>query len=179
MPNEYYDQFMELQEESTFRGQTWFGQRSDLVEEYSWAVPTEEVIKYIAAFDEEIIEVGAGNGYWASLIEEYGGSVKAIDQDPPDNTYTEVESGLCIDYDDEYEGKPTLMVWPPYDDGMAEFVVRQGPSHVLYVGEKRGGCTAGDGFFDIIDEKYGLVGKIDIPSYKGVHDNFYHYVRKV
>lgn len=176
---EYYEKFKSLQEESTFRGQTWFGQRKELVEEYSWAVPTEKVVRYIAAFDEEIIEVGAGNGYWASLIEEHGGSVKAIDQTPPDNQYTEVEEAGAHEYHGLYKDTPVLMVWPPYDKEMAASVLRGQPSHVLYVGESRGGCTASKKFFDTIDREYGLVGKIDLPSYMGVHDDFYHYVRKV
>ena len=179
MPNEYYEKFTELQEQSTFRGQTWFGQRKELVEEYSWAVPTEEVVRYIAGFDEEIIEVGAGNGYWASLIEDDGGSVKAIDVSPPEDTYTDVEEAECLDYFPQYEDRVVLMVWPPHDEDMAAVTVRGNPSHVLYVGEERGGCTASNEFFDVIEQEYGLVGKIDLPSYQGVHDNFYHYVRNV
>lgn len=179
MENEYYKEFMELQEESTFRGQTWFGERKSLVEQYAWAVPNEKALKYIANFDEEIIEVGAGNGYWAALVEEYGGSVRPIDYLPEDDQYTNVIAADVYDCSDIIEDSVVMMVWPPYDEDMSHAVVDAGPAHVLYVGEQRGGCTGCDKFFDTIDREYGLVGKIDIPSFQGVHDNFYHYVRKV
>lgn len=178
MDIEYREAFDELRSKDTFRGQQWFGERQHLVEEYSWAVPTEEAIIYLAEFD-HLLEIGAGNGYWAHLIEEAGGNVTAIDAEPPDETYTNVVEAKAQWYSDEIEGQPVLMVWPPYDERMARVVAKQEPSHICYVGEPRGGCTGGDEFFDILERKYGLVGKLDIPSYAGIHDDFFHYVRKV
>jgi len=46
-------------------------------------------------------------------------------------------------------------------------------------GETRGGCTASDAFFDLFTDLYHPVKKIELPSYVGVDDNFYHAVRKV
>ena len=175
--NEYLEKFNELQEENTFRGQQWFGKRRELVEEYSWAVPNEDVLIYLSEF-EHLIEAGAGNGYWAHLIEERGVDVQAVDIEPAYETYTRVESGNVLsDYD--IRDNPVLMVWPPCDNDMAYDVVRSKPSHVLYVGEERGGCTATDEFFDELETYYGLVAKVELPSYVGIHDDFYHYVRKL
>lgn len=178
MEIEYLDAFEELQEKDTFRGQQWFGKRQDLVEEYSWAVPREDVILYLAEFD-NLLEIGAGNGYWAKLIDEAGGDVRATDIDPPEDTYTEVEQAGWRDLVGDIENAAVLMVWPPYDEGVAENVARRKPNHILYVGEQRGGCTAEDEFFDIVEQEYGVVGKLDLQSYTGIHDDFYHYVRKV
>lgn len=178
MEIEYLEKFRELQDESHFRGQQWFGKRKSLVQEYSWAVPTEEVIIYLAEFD-HLWEIGAGNGYWANLIHEAGGSVHPLDIDPPDETHMHVDIGAAYELFEHIQNEPVLMVWPPYDDGMAYRVAKREPSHICYVGEQRGGCTASDEFFDIIEREYGLVGKIDLPSYAGVHDDFYHYARKI
>jgi len=177
MSNEYLEKFKKLQEQSTFRGQQWFGKRQQLVEEYSWAVPNEEVISYLAEFD-ELYEVGAGSGYWAKCIEEAGGSVYAFDKDSSKRWFP-VHPDTHWDYEDSIEDSPVLMVWPPANDGMAADVASFNPSHILYVGEQRGGCTADARFFDQLDKYYGLVAKMDIPSYAGVHDQFYHYTRKV
>eukprot|EP00294_Goniomonas_avonlea_P008586 CAMPEP_0114566260 /NCGR_PEP_ID=MMETSP0114-20121206/14785_1 /TAXON_ID=31324 /ORGANISM="Goniomonas sp, Strain m" /LENGTH=431 /DNA_ID=CAMNT_0001752635 /DNA_START=26 /DNA_END=1317 /DNA_ORIENTATION=+ len=52
---------------------------------YSWAVPTVEALEAISSFSPcGLIEVGAGTGYWASLLEERGVSVEAFDIAPPD-----------------------------------------------------------------------------------------------
>lgn len=178
MDNPYLEEFEQLQEKSGFRGQTWFGDRKALVEEYSWAVPTREAIQYISAFDDIIYEFGAGCGYWTRLCQEHGAEVEPIDNDPPDETWTDIIKVDSHAYFDEVENSVVLMVWPPYGEGMAVRVVEQKPAHVLYVGEQRGGCTASDKFFDLVEQEYGLVGKIDLPSYKVVNDDFYHYVRK-
>jgi len=175
---EYLDAYDELQQKDTFKGQQWFGERKHLVEEYSWAIPTKDVIQYCAQFD-ELLEIAAGNGYWASLVQEMGGDIQPTDKSPPEDTYTEVEENSWQNLMPEIRERPVLMVWPPYDEGVAAGVARQSPNHILYVGESRGGCTGEDEFFDIVEEQYGLVGKLDIPSYTGIHDNFFHYARNI
>jgi hypothetical protein len=177
MDIDYLDEFDDLQQKSTFRGEQWFGERQRLVETYSWAVPTPDVITYCAEYD-NLISVGAGNGYWEHLIEENGGSVFAFDEEPPNETYTTVESGTVTKYGSKIMNSPVLLVWPPYGERMAQAVTDYKPSHILYVGEQRGGCTGNDGFFDRLDREYGLVAKLELPSYKGIHDDFYHYIRK-
>ena len=177
MDIQYLNEFEELQEQNSFKGQQWFGDRQQLVEKYSWAVPNEDVIRYCAEFD-DLIEVGAGNGYWSSLIEQAGGTVQPVDIEPPEKTYTSVEQADMMRSPQRVTDRPVLLVWPPYDHGLATEIARHQPSHILYIGERRGGCTAEGGFFNYIDQEYGLVGKIDIPSYIGINDNFFHYTRK-
>ena len=174
--NEYHEAFEELREQDSFRGQQWFGKRKDLVEKYSWAVPNEDALLYLAEFD-SITEVGAGSGYWANCINDRDGNVRATDANPPSETWATVESAYVDDLD--LQDEVVLTVWPPYGDAMAMMVAEQEPSHILYVGEPRGGCTGSDGFFDSIEQKYGLVAKVDIPSYVGIHDDLFHYVRKI
>jgi hypothetical protein len=174
MWNPYKEDFDKLREEATFAGEQWFGRREQLVEQYSWAVPNEEVIDYLTQFD-AITEVGAGSGYWAKCVNENGGTVYAVDKDPPDNQYVDVKSQCAS----SVETQVVLLVWPPYDEMMAATAIDHSPNHVLYVGEPMGGCTANRTFFEHLQDEYGLVERIDLPSYEGVHDEFYHYIRKV
>jgi hypothetical protein len=177
--NEYKKKFDELREKDSFKGEQWFGKRQELVEEYSWAVPNAEVLLYLSQFD-NIVEVGAGNGYWAHCIEEAGGSVEPYDVDPaPEHDqWTAVGQRDCLRLGEPSYDQPMLMVWPPTHNTMASEIAREKPPHLLYVGEEKGGCTANNTFFKILESEYGLVGKIDLPSYAGVDDNFFHYVLK-
>lgn len=177
MSNPYLDEFEELQETNSFRGQQWFGQRQRLVEEYSWAVPNEEVLAYLSEFD-SLYEAGAGSGYWAHLLEERGVDVTPVDIDPPSNTWTEVHEKKFQELEEEVVEEPVLIVWPPLKGALSSDVAKNSPSHILYVGEI-GGCTGDELFFELLEEKYGLVAKIEIPSYAGIYDDFYHYVRKI
>ena len=176
MSNPYFDEFQELREKSTFRGEQWFGKRKELVEKYSWGIPNEEALVYLSEFD-NIVEVGAGSGYWANCIEEEGGSVRATDIEPPKETFTNVKQAAVHDLD--LSDKVVLSVWPPVGSSMAFYALQQDPAHFIYVGEPRGGCTAADSFFDTVERKYGLVARIELPSYAGANDDLYHYVRNI
>ena len=182
--NEYLEEFRELEDKSTFKGQQWFGERKELIEKYSWAIPDERVIPYLAEFD-EIVEIGAGSGYWAHCVNDAGGRVMPYDINPPDtpdlggDAWVDVERVNVFNMRDDVFKHPILIVWPAVNEGVATEVADRGPPHILYVGETRGGCTAEDEFFDLLDERYGLIAKIQIPSYAGVNDDFYHYVRKI
>lgn len=174
--NEYHTQFQTLQDKATFRGQQWFGERQHLVEKYSWAVPNEEAINYLSEFD-ELIEIGAGNGYWAYCINNTGGNVQAYDISPPDGTWTDV-----AERDVKFMGvkdNAVLTVWPPCNEYVAGQLPEKKPAHILYVGEPAGGCTGDTQFFEGLSETYGLVAKIEIPSYVGINDNLFHYIRKI
>ena len=177
--NEYREKFQDLQQRNTFRGQTWFSERKDLVEQYSWAVPTQEAITYIAEFDDRIWNIGAGSGYWSHLIEDAGGNIFSIDKQPPEETWSDVKQATVMDVRSRLHDSVVLMVWPPYEKKMSDYVITEGPAHILYVGEPKGGCTGTISFFTVLEKEYGLVAKIELPSYYGVHDDFYHYVRKV
>jgi hypothetical protein len=148
--------------------------RDELVEEYSWGIPTHEAIKTIVEYG-PIVEVGAGTGYWAWCIDQLGGVVAATDADPPESTYRRVAT-----YDarrrvnamvaDELDAA-LLLVWPPYDDPMAADALEAYPGEtVIYVGEGRGGCTADHRFHHLLHEDWELTETVDIPTYLGLHD---------
>jgi len=175
--NEYGKAFTELKESSGFRGMQWFGKRQDLVEEYGWAVPSEDALIYLSEFD-ELLSIGAGRAYWEHLLQERGVDVRATDITPPEETWMPVEQYNVYNLEQPIE-TPVLTIWPPVCGDVAATAARKGAPHIVYIGEPRGGCTASGAFFDEVEQKYGLVAEIEIPSFVGVHDNLYHYVRNV
>jgi len=176
--NEYLKEFRLLQETHSYKGQQWFGHRQELVNEYGWAVPNEEVLDYITSAFDRITEIGAGEGYWAKLLSERGTRVHAFDP-ASDQKWYDVKNKPLSSVENYVKDNPVLMVWPPAGGPLAHDVLECRPSHVLYVGETRGGCTASDEFFDVFTDLYQPVKKVELPSYIGTDDNFYHAVRKV
>lgn len=174
--NEYKKAFTELKESSSFRGMQWFAKRQDLVEEYGWAVPSEDALIYLSEFD-ELLSIGAGKAYWEHLLQERGVDVRATDISPLEETWMPVEQANVYDFSQPIE-TPILTIWPPVGGDVAGTVARKGAPHIVYIGESRGGCTASYEFFDEVERKYGLIAEIELPSFVGVHDNLYHYGRK-
>lgn len=176
--NQYLQAFESLNETHSYKGQQWFGERERLVNEFGWAIPNEEVLSYISAAFGEISEVGAGEGYWASLLAKRDVDVHAFDPET-NKTWYDVRRASLDSVENWVTDNPTLLIWPPANDGLAVDVLDAQPSHLLYVGETRGGCTANDEFFDRLTDEYEPVHKVELPSYVGVDDNFYHCVRKI
>jgi SAM-dependent methyltransferase len=56
--------------------------REVLTSQYAWAIPTEGVIRALAELS-PICDLGCGTGYWASLLQQAGAEVLAVDAAPP------------------------------------------------------------------------------------------------
>lgn len=180
--NYYLREFRELQAKDSFKMEQWFGKRGDLVETYSWAIPNDDAIEYIADLS-PIVEIGAGNGYWSWLLRDEGAKVHAVDISPAEETWTEVEQGDTSTLDRLRGDYTLLLCWPPYGEPMArdalEAHAESGGTDVVYVGEGAGGCTGDDVFHEELERRYALMERIDIPSYVGIHDSVMHYKRKI
>jgi hypothetical protein len=95
-----------------------------LIEKYSWAIPDERAIEIVKCFA-PIVEIGAGNGYWAKLIKDRGVDIIAFDlfTAGAKGNWTSVEKGgpevlkkfkgrammLCYPDDYEHSLKPLSM----------------------------------------------------------------------
>lgn len=72
-----------------------------------------------------------------------------------------------------------FMSWPPLESSIAVEAVRAFPgSKVIYIGECYGGCTANKDFFSLLNKSFVLKETIRIPSWVGIYDKMYFYVRK-
>lgn len=159
--------------------------RQELVRKYSWAVPNDEAIELLVSLS-PVIEVGAGTGYWASLVKTAGGEIVALDKDPHKNDWVEGNWTRVDKFTSyyqlrkkDYDNHTLFLCWPPYADSMAfDCLKKYKGNQLVYVGEYSGGCCADDDFFNLLDEEWEEVTSIDIPQFSGMHDSLTHYIRK-
>ena len=181
LPNGYetFDQYHHYLE-----GDSPMTKREQLRKLYAFAIPTGVAIKTILKYGDEIVEIGAGAGYWSYLLAEAGATVRAYDNGSWSTFFN------CKPWFDIRRGGPgmirhypdavVLIVWPPYDTPMAFNVatrIRVG-QHLVFVGEGDGGCTGDDAFFNLLESDFEEVCSVSIPQWWGLHDRLKIYRRE-
>lgn len=177
-----------------------FAARRVLVAQYAWAIPDPHALAFVAcALGARAVEMGAGTGYWASLLTQLGVDILAYDEAPPDRvgnifhspllangystgetrpTYTRVEVGAPDTLRVLSPDRALFLCWPPYHDPMAfEALTAFGGQRVVYIGEEEGGCTSGDAFFAVLARDWWEVAVCRIAQWDGIHDRIYVYDR--
>ena len=182
--NPYYHTFQALDHNGFFTKEQ---SRTDLVRYYSWAIPSDEVICHLATRHKAIVEIGAGTGYWASLLKKAGAQVMPFDAHRPSdgrNPYNH-----RVEWESIYEGGPEvlhkispsmslLLCWPPYDNPMgADCLKAFKGSRVIYIGEDKWGCTGNEEMHDILADDYKITCVSAIPRWLGIYDAVYEYQR--
>ena len=131
-----------------------------LTAQYAFAIPTDQALAAIQRHSPNgIVEIGAGTGYWASLVHTLGVPVTAYDPAPPmspDNKWFH-SSAAWFDVQqgdetvvDRHGDRTLLIVWPTRDqtwpaDALDRYFAAGGDT-LIYVGEGPGGRT-GDARF--------------------------------
>jgi len=166
--------------------------RADLVAQYAWAIPNDAAIESVVNLRQPVLEIGAGNGYWASLIAQAGGTVECYDLEPGGHCkkpggqksalWHPVSEGGPEVIGPQHKDHALLLVWPPYNkpmgtDCLLQYMKIEGRT-VVYVGEGQYGCTADDEFHRILDAHWDLQRTVTLPCWQGIHDNLYVYGRK-
>lgn len=161
-----------------------YHQRTDLVTRYSWSIPDDEAIGIVAVLP-DIVDMGAGTGYWASLITAAGGSIRCYDLFlGKDNHYQHrlqyhpIEArGVEILRTKNFQ--TLFLSWPPYDMDFGFQCIRSfRGKYLVYVGESEGGCTGNDKMFRLIDKKWNPIREIQLTQWEGIHDSLTIYARK-
>lgn len=158
-----------------------FKARTQCIEKYGFAVPTEKVLREILKVSPKgIVEVGAGSGYWSKLLQLLGGDVIACDDGSglypfQVGAFFPVEP---ISYEKLFRtkavhGRTLLVVWPSTDN-LKIFASYQGDT-VVYVGEMGDGCT---GYDSKIEETWELAKTVEIPVWDCIHDSLGIFKRK-
>ena len=155
-----------------------FSQRRSFVAAYAWAVPTLAVLKRIAALG-PLLEVGAGNGYWASELARLGVDIIATDaradgwQHSPEPHHPVRTMGAVEAVAELGRGRALMMVWPSYDESWAHDALvaheNAGGHALVYVGEGPGGCTADEAFHKRLETHWDCED-LDLPQWYGIHD---------
>ena len=161
--------------------------RQYYIENFSWSIPSIDAIKEIVRFagSEQILEVCAGNCFWACLIRLYGGNIIASDNFSSHGTeqyncfISDVLNEDAVRSVQSHRTNVIMISWPTYNDPLATNVLDTFEGNrLIFVGEGAGGCTANDSFFDLLREKWSLVKYLMIPNWPGLHDGVYFYERK-
>lgn len=132
--------------------------REGLVRRYSWSIPSPGDIEWINGVNggRGVVEIGAGGGYWAWQMRQYGIDVVAYDLHKPSPSNVFAKSKV---WSEVWRGgtpraafhpdRALFLCWPTYSDGWANRALKayQGDT-LIYAGEDTGGCTADDAFHD-------------------------------
>ena len=186
MNNPYLDEFLAV-DGSNYGSIHSFDHRSKLTKQYAWAVPTERAVKLIVSLG-PVVEIGAGNGYWASLIAGVGGDIIAFDEHPYDNrwcngSYHPIAVG-GPEKAGEHPGRALFLCWPPYDTTFAHeclwHYVKAGGQTLIYIGEGSGGCTGDDKFHEQIQDLcynggWHRLDCVRLPQWAGIRDYLFVY----
>ncbi len=165
-----------------------------LVDQYSWAIPNEKALAMIARYS-PIIELGAGGGYWASLLvgKEYGNvDIVAYDNNSWANHGSHgVTRWFNVKYGDEAvllkeenSKRSLLLCWPSMDDFAANALKNFSGEYLIYVGEMPRDTgefepsMANQKFFQILDHTFEEVESEVIPNWPGYLDKVYVFKRK-
>ena len=167
--------------------------RTHLCDLYSFAVPTQGVVRKLARMFPRIVEVGAGRGYWAAMLADAGADVVAYDKSirrgrivrngyhkkqVKPATYHPVQYGTAASAA-EHADRDLLLCWAPYDDPMAESaLLNYRGSDLIWIGEDDGGCCGGEGFWNVLKEGWEETAMLDIPQWPRIRDYVAIYHRK-
>lgn len=152
--------------------------RERFASEYCCAVPSPEILKLIAE-QSPLIEVGAGNGYWAKELAQLGADVIALDTGLDFKPkYFEVSIPDTNLFKSNLH-RTLLLVWPSEDlDWPRQLIADYEWSNIIYIGEWRGGRMANNGFFDELERNYEIANLRQMPRYPGWRDSCYFFRRK-
>ena len=145
---------------------------------YSYAIPSPETLTWASAFcaGQQVVELGAGRGYWADQMARSGVGVKAYDSEPPDkvenisfphsgkqeDVWHQVEN--IADFDSCFDSRADqvlLLCWPPgwgntmASEALAAFE-KSGGTRLIFIGQAQGGMTGDDAFFNALSEGWKL-----------------------
>jgi hypothetical protein len=182
MLNEYLTKYHKAMTSSTRFAA--FSHRHSLVEKYAWAIPNEAAITVFKQYA-PIIEIGAGKGYWASLIRKADVDILAFDKYLENNYFTDKETPWTeiLKGDEQtikdHPNRTLFLCWPPYDNPMAyNCLMNYKGDTLIYVGEDEGGCTGDDNFWKEIGANWKDIEGVKIPQWEGIHDYLLVYKRK-
>lgn len=163
--------------------------RDQLAKTYTWSIISPADVSWLVGqlAGRPVVEVGAGTGYWAWQLEQAGVDVAAYDPHPAgeDNKFCTAGPYTTVLQDDagavkHHPDRALLMVWPPYGGEHARHALSLYEGDLLiYAGEGHGGCTADDGFYELLEAEWDEVSIApQHVTWWGIHCRLAAYVRK-
>lgn len=162
-----------------------FAARDAAIERWAFAVPNQRALDALVKLS-PLVEIGAGTGYWASLLSALGADVVAYDRAPGNHPsgfkqeiarHFPVTQGEGAQVIPEHNDRALLLIWPYMDEMAISTLARFSGTTVAYIGEGDGGCTADDAFHEALRDAWQEVESIAIPQWAGIHDDLTIYRR--
>ena len=148
--------------------------RMKFIRTFGFAILTGAAVRLIQEYS-PILEVGAGAGYWTMELAQAGVDILATDPTPGmyfegSSLWTNVEMINGPEALEKHPERNLLLCWPDRDGWPSGVVAEFTGKHIIYVGEPRDGCTGDNRMFDILDERYELETRLEIPRFQKIHD---------
>lgn len=152
--------------------------RSETVHKYSFAIPDEDSLNLIAKYS-PILEIGAGTGYWAKLLNDIGVDILAYDNFSwkLDAKWFEVKEG-SIEVIPDHPNRTLFLCWPDYNTSFAYDCLKAYKGDLfIFIGENRG-CTGDDKFFNYLHKNFKIIERQKLYQWLGLHDDLSIFQRK-
>ncbi len=163
--------------------------RRKMCQLFSFAIPCEKALAKLTDLG-PIVELGAGNGYWAHMLRKRGVDINAYDHAVPGQAenhfgflklWTEVLPGSIEKLELKYNQNRTLLLcWPDYDTSFAADALKAYKgSTLVYIGESNG-CTGDEQFHEDLYRNWEELedDQVRIPQWDGMHDYLSVWQRK-
>ena len=150
--------------------------RTEFIKGFGFPIPCLELIEAIKA-EGPSVELGAGSGYLAALINVCGGNVTPTDSYKGGyffevSFHANVHRLSASAAVRKFPNIPVLMSWPSFQAKWPSRVANmlKPGSRLLYIGENNG-CTACYSFENILRDKFKEIKQVSIPNWEGMHDH--------
>lgn len=171
--------------------------REDYTKNYGYTLLSEKMLNTLSEVlkGKKVLEAGAGSGFLSYNLQKLGIDVTPVDfQKVEDNRYSFSHGYSDIINEDavkhlHFANKLpqtydyVIMSWPCLGTDFANDILNamKPGQKLIYVGERGGGCTANDNFFESLEEQASIHQSMteklqeDSLSFSGLHDDWYVY----
>lgn len=147
-------------------------QRQSLVDHFTWSIPSPGDITWLKTIldGRGVVEIGAGNGYWAWQLAQVDVSVAAYDIAPRPQPWHPVRKGNHSKAA-KHSDRALMLIWPPYSEAMAALALQAYRGDLLiYAGEGEWGCTGDAAFHAALERDWEWIGESPAhPTWDGIH----------
>jgi hypothetical protein len=159
--------------------------KNQLRRHYAYAVPDEKAIRVLVGLS-PIVEIGAGLGYWASLIEQEGGSAICYDNCPPqwqENGYLSRDTGYHPILSggppqaEAHSDRTLFLCWPDdfnqeagWSDQTLERYLDSGGHTLALVSEGPGNAAGSDRLFELAASRMKKTRTVHHPKFPSLYD---------
>lgn len=153
--------------------------RRAFIRRWGFSIPCGEAVAALRRLN-PLVEVGAGSAYWTALLNAAGHDAIATDLLPAGDEVSEFSVGRHapterLDAPDavrKYADRDVFCSWPTEgSDWALRAAVAIKPGRALaLIGDGRGGCTATESLFDVLDAIFTVEAVVELPQFPRIRD---------